>query len=84
MFIQPTKYRTLMSSSASEQDAGSMLTKSQSVSESVNMGYIRKLWDLCICCNFQNQCRTNKRSFVIPTHLLVVNSDMLMKHGASF
>lgn len=54
------------------------------MSESVNMGYIQKLLDLCICSNYQNQSRTYKKSFVLPTHLLVVNADTLMKREASF
>lgn len=51
----------LQSSSASQQEASSMLTKSQSVSTSVNMGYIRKHLDLCVCSNFQIQPRTKKK-----------------------
>lgn len=51
----------LQRSSTSQQETSSMLTKSQSMSRSVNMGYRRKHSDLCVCSNFQIQSRTKKK-----------------------
>lgn len=69
--------------------------QSQSESSSVNMGYVKSVSALCFCSNTgeKTQCtnekpgielKLKKQSFVIPTHLLAVNTDILARRGASF
>lgn len=57
------------------------------------MGYVKTVSALCVCSNYTEnnaemktgiELKLKKRSFVIPTYLLAVNTDMLIKHKASF
>lgn len=57
------------------------------------MGYVKTVSALCVCSNYTEnnaemktgiELKLKKRSFVIPTFLLAVNTDMLIKHKASF
>lgn len=67
--------------------------QSQSESSSVNMGYVKSVSALCFCSDTgkKTQCTNEKpgielkkQSFVIQTHLLAVNTDILARRGASF